>query len=270
MNTGVIRPLAAKSSLHPARAVVRIERKFVQAPDEQGPNHQPLRPRKNLTQSPSESRAGGRGQAQSRVNKVVGAKSQGEGETACPPTNVKSQRYGEDYGAEEGRGRESSDEPHVQDVVAKLAQHELGFTGALGQQRGRTRAYDAQPARGEARESRRSGEGLRGRGTGQTRLSAVVECGRGVWGLLTCSCRGLSSRVRRRQAQKQAWGSNSQATGSRQLQQAVIECRATNSSGRGVQRGLGLAGRYRRAIDPAAWKSWMMSLCRVHKEPGSR
>lgn len=98
--------LAAKSALDPARVGVGIDGELVEAPDQEGGYGQPLRPSYYITQEPSEARRVWRGQAQYRVNEVVGAEGEGEGEATGTAANVECEGYGEDDGAEEGCRRD--------------------------------------------------------------------------------------------------------------------------------------------------------------------
>jgi len=45
----VLRPLSAKSALHPSRIVVRVDGEFVQTPDQHGGDHEPLCDGKDVT-----------------------------------------------------------------------------------------------------------------------------------------------------------------------------------------------------------------------------
>jgi len=51
----VLCSLSSKGPFHPSRIIVCVNREFIQAPDQQGRDHNPLCPRYQPTQSPSES-----------------------------------------------------------------------------------------------------------------------------------------------------------------------------------------------------------------------
>jgi len=139
LNALEVGSLAAKGAFDPARIGVGIDGELVEAPDQEGGYGQPLRPSYYITQKPSEARRVWRGQAQYRVDEVVGAEGEGEGEATGAAANVEGEGYGEDDGAEEGCRRDYPRccSPHADAVVAKLVQRRAWrLSGAAGEVRG--------------------------------------------------------------------------------------------------------------------------------------